>query len=136
MVLADAAASVYDDPPVPAPGIAGVMGLWRPESPLAAFAGVPASGAWRLLVEDCSQGDTGQLLAFTLTLEPPVECYANCDGSTVAPILNVADFICFQNAFAAGSTQANCDASTVAPILNVADFICFQTAFAAGCSAP
>src|SRR5437773_2686222 len=27
-------------------------------------------------------------------------CYANCDGSTVAPILNVNDFTCFLNKFA------------------------------------
>ena len=28
--------------------------------------------------------------------------YANCDGSTTAPVLNVADFTCFLNQFAAG----------------------------------
>jgi hypothetical protein len=61
-------------------------------------------------------------------------CYANCDGSTVAPVLTVNDFICFQSAFAAGSPYANCDGSTVAPVLTVNDFICFQSRFAAGCS--
>ncbi|MFN0133934.1 MAG: GC-type dockerin domain-anchored protein [Phycisphaerales bacterium] len=61
-------------------------------------------------------------------------CYANCDNSTVAPILNVNDFICFQNAFAAGDPSANCDGSTTPPVLNVNDFICFQNAFAAGCT--
>lgn len=60
-------------------------------------------------------------------------CYANCDGSTIAPILNVNDFICFQTKFAAGDTYANCDQSTTPPILNVNDFICFQSRFAAGC---
>ncbi|MFN0131641.1 MAG: S8 family serine peptidase, partial [Phycisphaerales bacterium] len=60
-------------------------------------------------------------------------CYANCDGSTAAPILNVNDFICFQNKFAAGDSYANCDGSTTAPILNVNDFVCFQNRFAAGC---
>lgn len=60
-------------------------------------------------------------------------CYANCDGSTVPPILNVADFVCFQTRFAAGDPSANCDGSTVPPVLNVADFVCFQTAFAGGC---
>lgn len=60
-------------------------------------------------------------------------CYANCDGSTTAPILNVNDFICFQTQFAGGSADANCDRSTTPPILNVNDFICFQQAFAAGC---
>ncbi|MBL9030383.1 MAG: S8 family serine peptidase [Phycisphaerae bacterium] len=67
--------------------------------------------------------------AATLT----VTCYANCDGSTVAPILNVNDFSCFLNRFAAGDTYANCDSSTIAPVLNVNDFTCFLNAFAAGC---
>lgn len=31
-----------------------------------------------------------------------VTCYANCDGSTTTPVLNVNDFICFQSRFAAG----------------------------------
>jgi len=61
-------------------------------------------------------------------------CYANCDGSTVAPVLNVSDFICFQSKYAAGDSYANCDASTVPPVLNVSDFICFQQRYAAGCS--
>jgi hypothetical protein len=60
-------------------------------------------------------------------------CYANCDGSTTAPILNVADFVCFQSLFAAGDSRANCDGSTTPPVLNVGDFVCFQAAFAAGC---
>jgi hypothetical protein len=60
-------------------------------------------------------------------------CYANCDASTGAPVLNVNDFICFQNRFAAGDPYANCDGSTVAPALNVNDFVCFQARFAAGC---
>jgi len=29
-------------------------------------------------------------------------CYPNCDGSTIAPVLNVLDFNCFLNRFAAG----------------------------------
>jgi hypothetical protein len=60
-------------------------------------------------------------------------CYANCDASTTPPILNVADFVCFQQHFAAGDPSANCDGSTTPPILNVADFVCFQQRFAAGC---
>jgi hypothetical protein len=63
----------------------------------------------------------------------PAPCYANCDASTVSPILNVNDFICFQTKFAAGDPAANCDGSTAPPTLNVNDFICFQTAYAAGC---
>jgi hypothetical protein len=60
-------------------------------------------------------------------------CYANCDGSAVAPVLNVLDFNCFLNRFAAGESYANCDGSTVTPVLNVLDFNCFLNRFAAGC---
>jgi hypothetical protein len=61
-------------------------------------------------------------------------CYANCDNSTTPPILNVLDFTCFLNEFAAGSQLANCDGSTTAPVLNVLDFTCFLNKFAAGCT--
>lgn len=61
-------------------------------------------------------------------------CYANCDGSTTPPVLNVGDFACFLNAFASGESYANCDGSTTPPVLNVSDFSCFLNAFAAGCS--
>jgi len=74
---------------------------------------------------------------FTLWLDgvrfDPPPCYANCDGSTTPPVLNVADFICFLNKYAAADPYANCDNSTTPPILNVSDFICFQTKFAQGC---
>jgi trimeric autotransporter adhesin len=69
-------------------------------------------------------------------------CYANCDGSTTAPILNVEDFTCFINEFAAAiqlpheqqlTHYANCDESTTAPVLNVEDFTCFINKFAQGC---
>src|SRR5206468_3249290 len=60
-------------------------------------------------------------------------CYPNCDGSSTAPILNVLDFSCFLNRFAAGSPYANCDASTTPPVLNILDFSCFLNSFAAGC---
>jgi hypothetical protein len=60
-------------------------------------------------------------------------CYPNCDGSTAAPILNINDFVCFQQRFAAGDSYANCDSSTAPPVLNINDFVCFQQQFAAGC---
>jgi hypothetical protein len=60
-------------------------------------------------------------------------CWANCDASTIAPILNVQDFSCFLNKFAAADPYANCDRSTTAPVLNVQDFSCFLNAFASGC---
>ena len=64
---------------------------------------------------------------------PLASCYANCDGSTAPPILNINDFVCFQSHFAAGDSYANCDQSTSPPVLNINDFICFQSQFAAGC---
>jgi hypothetical protein len=56
-----------------------------------------------------------------------IACYADCDGSGS---LDFFDFLCFQNAFAAGSSAADCDFSGQ---LDFFDFLCFQNAFAAGC---
>lgn len=61
-------------------------------------------------------------------------CYPNCDSSTIAPVLNVNDFLCFMTWFASGDSYANCDQSTSPPILSVNDFVCFTTQFTAGCS--
>jgi uncharacterized membrane protein len=72
--------------------------------------------------------------ARALVLSPQPACYPNCDRSTTAPILNINDFSCFLNAFAAGDGYANCDSSTTPPVLNVLDFVCFLNRFAAGCS--
>jgi murein tripeptide amidase MpaA len=69
-------------------------------------------------------------------------CYANCDGSTTEPVLNIDDFACFINSFALAqalpheqqvTSYANCDGSTVEPALNIDDFACFINAFALGC---
>ncbi|MFN0131307.1 MAG: GC-type dockerin domain-anchored protein [Phycisphaerales bacterium] len=66
--------------------------------------------------------------------QQPTTCYANCDQSSTPPVLNVNDFTCFLNKFAAGDPYANCDQSTVPPVLNVNDFTCFMNRFAAGCN--
>jgi hypothetical protein len=68
-----------------------------------------------------------------LVIAAPASCYANCDGSTAAPLLNVSDLVCFMQRFAAGDSYANCDGSTAAPVLNANDFTCFLVSFAAGC---
>ncbi|MCA9278303.1 MAG: trypsin-like serine protease [Phycisphaeraceae bacterium] len=54
-------------------------------------------------------------------------CYADCDGSGS---LNVFDYICFGNEYAAGTSYADCDGSGG---LNVFDYICFGNEYAAGC---
>jgi hypothetical protein len=64
---------------------------------------------------------------------PVIGCYANCDGSTAAPVLNIDDFVCFINRYSAGDPWANCDGSTAQPILNVDDFMCYLNHFVAGC---
>ncbi len=56
----------------------------------------------------------------------PIDCYADCDTSGG---LDFFDFLCFQNAFAAGEPYADCDESGA---LDFFDFLCFQNAFA-GC---
>jgi hypothetical protein len=63
----------------------------------------------------------------------PTPCYANCDGSSTPPVLNVGDFTCFLQQFAGGQLYANCDQSMTPPILNVGDFTCFLQRFATGC---
>jgi hypothetical protein len=55
------------------------------------------------------------------------DCAADCDGSGE---LDFLDFLCFQNAFAAGEPRAECDENGV---LDFFDFLCFQSLFAAGC---
>lgn len=61
------------------------------------------------------------------------DCYANCDGSTTAPVLGAADFGCFLAKYRAGDAYANCDLSTVSPVLGAADFSCFLASYRAGC---
>jgi hypothetical protein len=74
----------------------------------------------------------GHLFAIEVQPGGPA-CYANCDGSAAAPVLNVGDFTCFLQKFAGGDAYANCDGSVAAPVLNVQDFTCFLQKFAAGC---
>ena len=84
----------------------------------------------RTIVGQGNRGDGYGAFAVYLGAVP---CYANCDRSTAAPVLNVNDFTCFLNRFAAGDPYANCDHSTSPPVLNILDFSCFLNAFAAGC---
>jgi hypothetical protein len=60
-------------------------------------------------------------------------CFANCDDSSIVPVLTSNDFQCFLNRFAAGDAYANCDGSSGTPALTSNDFQCFLNAFAAGC---
>lgn len=89
-------------------------------------------GEWVPLTDFGSHA--AQDLAFQVLGSVVQTCYANCDGSTMPPALNVLDFSCYLNSFTAGSSYANCDKSTQPPVLNAQDFICFLNAFNSGCS--
>ncbi len=87
------------------------------------------------------QPDAGTMTGGTLVISggfwvgaAAATCYANCDNSSVAPVLTANDFQCFLNRFAALDPYANCDGSSVAPLLNANDFQCFLNACATGCS--
>jgi hypothetical protein len=54
-------------------------------------------------------------------------CYADCDGNSV---LDVFDFLCFQDAFVGMDPYADCDGNTT---FDVFDFLCFQDEFVMGC---
>jgi hypothetical protein len=64
---------------------------------------------------------------------PVLPCYANCDGSTIQPVLNVNDMLCFVDQFMKGNTAANRDGSTSAPVLSIGDFLCYQVKYTQGC---
>lgn len=98
-------------------------------------AGNAVSDPVYILLDQNSPAQAAAAFAWADTnLTGPPACRANCDGSTISPILNVADFSCFLNRFASGDCAVNCDGSTAIPVLNVADFSCFLNLFAAGCS--
>jgi len=104
--------------------------------------GETSTGGGFTLSGTIGQPDAGTLSGFGYEIQggfwPGVgvasHCYANCDDSTTAPVLNVADFLCFLNRFYAADPYANCDGSTTPPVLNIGDFSCFLNRFGAGCS--
>jgi len=93
--------------------------------------GIAVDAAGDAYVSGIAEGDLfepsgGMVDAFTARLSGG-SCYPDCDGSSV---LDIFDFICFQDAFAIGAAYADCDGSTS---LDIFDFICFQDAFVSGC---
>jgi hypothetical protein len=63
-----------------------------------------------------------------------LECYADCDSSTGTGVLDVFDFLCFQDRFVANSIYAcGCDTFTGPGVCDIFDFLCFQNEFVRGC---
>jgi hypothetical protein len=96
------------------------------------------SSGQSLFIHDSTHPAVFELLNNPQTISNPGfrfnVCYANCDASTTSPTLNVGDFTCFLQRYAASDPYANCDGSTTAPVLNVGDFTCFLQRYAQGCS--
>lgn len=61
-------------------------------------------------------------------------CYADCDQSTGVGVLDIFDFLCFQNLYDARAPYAcDCDTLGGGGVCDIFDFLCFQNAFANGC---
>jgi hypothetical protein len=122
-------------------GVASQVGVGLAYDPAYGMLAVSNAGADALYRVNLSTGQathiadlgTGNLISLVFIRRSAPPCYANCDGSTTPPVLNINDFVCFQGKYAAGDTSANCDNSTANPILNVNDFICFLGQYAIGC---
>jgi hypothetical protein len=120
-------------------GVLGDTWEWNGSAWMQRFATGPVPRSFTKIVYDADHQRTvafggyngSQFIADTWELG---EAFANCDGSSIPPVLNVNDFVCFQSRFAAGHSSANCDHSTAPPVLNVNDFVCFISRFAAGCA--
>jgi hypothetical protein len=93
-------------------------------------------GAAVLIWQDGRNGSGdiyGQRLNADGSLGPP-ECYPDCDPSTGVGVLDIFDFLCFQNRFAGAEPYAcDCDAGGGPGLCDIFDFLCFQNEFAAGC---
>lgn len=96
-----------------------------------------------LRVRNVSPADNGEYIARvhntcgnvrTPAAQLQIRCPADCDISTGLGVLDVLDFHCFQNAYAAAGPYAcDCDSSTGSGVCDVFDFLCFLNAYAAGC---
>ena len=63
-----------------------------------------------------------------------VPCYADCDTTTGLEVLDLWDFLCFGNRFAAGDRYAcDCDTTTGLGVCDLFDALCFLNAYATGC---
>src|SRR5690606_10157720 len=86
----------------------------RPTGRAGAVSAMDATG--ELMIHGGFDGAAVSSETWLLRCQPVAPaCYANCDQSTTPPVLNVADFTCFLQRFAAGESYANCDQSTAPP---------------------
>ena len=81
-------------------------------------------GTWR---QALNRTEDGVQVSLPFEVYGSTACVADCDGDGS---LTIFDFLCYQNAFAAGETSADCDGDGS---LTAADYACFQATFMAGC---
>ncbi|MEQ8317560.1 MAG: EF-hand domain-containing protein [Phycisphaerales bacterium] len=81
-------------------------------------------GAWR---PARNKTEGGVQVSLPYEVYGSFTCTADCDDDGA---LTIFDFLCFQNAFAAGESSADCDGDGQ---VSMDDFACFQAAFMAGC---
>ncbi|MCH7791657.1 MAG: hypothetical protein IID31_05170, partial [Planctomycetes bacterium] len=92
--------------------------------------GVMVAGTTRDFLGGSGTGGTDAFLA-RYTID---SCYADCDQSTGNEVLDMLDFLCWQEDFMAGNSYAcDCDSSTGPLVCDIFDFLCFQNAFVGGC---
>jgi len=114
---------------------AALKALATPGAPLT-FTMVPLGTETRIGIDRDEDGhfDTDETDRCTDPADP--ESYPgapgtpDCDPSTGPGVLDIFDFLCFQDAFVQGDPYADCDGSTV---LDIFDFLCFQDVFVQGC---
>ena len=110
-------------------GVPGIIVEMRPRSSNPGFA-LPATQ----ILETCIENYAG---FFTMAQEIAVTwCYADFDRSTGTGVLDIFDFLKFQDEFVRGdpfSYACECDTGTGLGVCDIFDFLCFQNAFVAGC---
>ena len=82
---------------VPYDGRNGVLPAGVYYVAIAAYPTTFGSSEWDVRSTGAQSGTVALRIASNLA-----PCYANCDGSTQPPILNILDFACFQSRFAQG----------------------------------
>ncbi|MCH8270364.1 MAG: SBBP repeat-containing protein, partial [Planctomycetes bacterium] len=92
--------------------------------------GVAVAGTTRGSLGGPNAGDIDAFVArFTVD-----SCYADCNKTAGPRVLDLFDFLCFQDSFVNREPYAcDCDISTGPIVCDIFDFLCFQNAFVAGC---
>jgi len=69
-----------------------------------------------------------------MRVELAPSCYPDCDTASGAGVLDIFDFLCFQDLFVQGDPYAcDCDTASGPGVCDIFDFLCFQDAFVRGC---